>query len=751
MNRTTRFLLTAIPFLFLVSCSPLRNLGPDAVLLRKNVIKSDQRKINDDLKRILKQKPNRKMLSMVRFHLGVHTLFNRGRERKWKTWFKTSIGEPPVLLDTTLTLKSRNQIKQYMLNHGYFNAEVTTETHISKKRKAKVTYNVSSGKPYRIRKVTYVIPDTKIAKLVQDDASNTLIGTNHVFNTRVLQEERERITSVIKNNGYYFFTQQYISYKIDSGLNANEVVIYLQLQNPVARGDTTRQAAHVPYRIGKVFMTPDHRPSGSPPDGLADTIRYLDKAFIYTSGKHNFRPAVLSRNTFILSDSLYRLKAHERTYEYLSELGTFRFVNIGFRVDSAYKDPTINGYINLTPNFRQNYRVEIEGTHNGGNLGAAGSFVYTNRNIFKGAELFELRLKTALEDQKNFAGVEEKFLVFNTYEFGPELNLTIPVKGSKKVYRFSTSYNLQNRPEFNRRLINFSSGVALRRKRSFTLLLNPIELNFVKVRQSEEFRTILEEINDPGLSESYDDHLIPAGVYSFILNTQRLDEPGNFFYFRMNFETAGFLIRMAQEAAGNVTERDSNYSIFNNTYAQYIRPDADFRFYQIIDDKNTLVYRLAGGVGIPYWNSSQLPFEKSFFAGGANDLRAFVARGLGPGTFDDPVDVQQNGEIKINANAEYRFDIFKILKGALFADAGNVWLLEDAADRPGGKFRSDRFLKEIALGAGFGVRFDFNYFVVRLDVGFPVRDPRNAEQDRWVHRNLKWRDATTNFGIGYPF
>jgi outer membrane protein assembly factor BamA len=679
--------------------------------------------------------------------LGVYTLFDSGKDTRLKRWARNTIGEQPVLLDTALTTKSRVQIKQFMLNNGYFNAEVTDSTRIRRNRKATVVYTIRSHAPYTVRSVAYEVEDTALAGLVKSGADPSLIVPGAVFSTANLQAERERIAARLKNHGYFHFTQQYITYKIDSAFGTNEVAVYLQVSNP--GGDTAR---HHRYGIGRVYVKPDYNPNA--PGAETDTAVFDDRYFLYRARPRNFRPRVLSRHIFLRPDTLYSLRAHEKTYEYLSELGNFRFVNMRFDVDSgalARGQRRLNAFVQLTPNYRQNYRVEIEGTHNGGNLGMAGSFIYSNRNLFRGAELFELRLKAALEDQKNFTGAEEKLLLFNTYDIGPEARITIPIRGRELVVQSSIAYNVQNRPEFNRSLVTFSGGFAWRKSRYVTLLWNPLELNFVQVKQDPDFSLILEQINDPGLSDSYDDHLIPSGVGSFIFNTQALERRMSFFYFRLNLESAGMQVRVGQWLAGNITRRDSSYEFLGNAYAQYLRPDADFRFYHVLDENNTIVYRLAGGVGMPYWNSSAMPFEKNFFAGGANDLRAFVARSIGPGGYDDPLDVQQSGEIKLNANVEYRFDIFKILEGAFFADAGNVWLLKEDANRPGGKFEAGHFLGQMALGSGFGLRFDFNYFVVRLDIGFPFRDPRNPAGDRWVYSDLKPRDATTNIGIGYPF
>lgn len=771
MIRNNHFFLFVIVLMLLYSCSPVRKMGPNAVLLNKNVIKSDEPKYHDGINGILKQKPNRRILGVFRFHLGVYTLFNQGKDTKVKAWFRRTVGEEPVLLDTLLTERSRVQIKQYMENKGYFNAEVTDTTVYKRKgTRAKVYYFIKAGRPYTIREIRYIIKDTMIRAIVMSDTASSLVKRGKNYDTEMFQGERERVTTLLKNHGYFYFTQQFINYRVDSALKSFSVDVNYYINNPsVASDDSLNgfQGRHQPYNISRVFVKSDYDPLKSTTSIYTDTVHKNENTFLFKQGKYPFRPTVLSNKIYLKENELYTLEEHENTYNSLSELGNFRFINVNFERDSIRIDslpnPSLTCFINLTPGLRQGYRVEIEGTHNGGNLGTAGSLIYSNRNVFRGAELVEFKFKAAFEDQRSFSGEEQKIFLFNTYEFGPELSISIPrllwpfksfkpkYKSASPITNFTVSYNLQQRPEFFRRTANFSASFSFKQSRYVSHQFAPAEINFVIVKQDDSFRDILLEIGDQGLIESYDDHLIAGGRYSFILNTQQLNKLKNFIYLRFNLESAGNSIRLADELSGRVTKKDSSYAVFNNIYAQYLKPDFDLRYYHLINENSTLVYRFAAGIGIPYLNSKALPFEKSFFAGGANDLRAFSARTLGPGSYSDERNVQQSGEIKLNANVEYRFDIFRVLQGAFFADAGNVWLTKEDVGRPGGKFDSDKFLNEIAIGSGIGFRFNFTYFIFRLDFGFPMRDPRMEESKRWVYKKLQLRDGVANFGIGFPF
>ncbi|HKR06992.1 MAG TPA: BamA/TamA family outer membrane protein [Bacteroidia bacterium] len=739
-------------------------MGDNAILLNKNIIKVDNSSLKEGIRPIIKQKPNRKILGVFRFHLGVYNLANRWH---WG-WVKRTIGEEPVLLDTALTTRSVKQIKQYMENIGYYNAEVRDSIAYVSKHKANVIYYITENAPYKVKSFFFSIKDPVIDSIVNAENKNTLIHTGDNYDTGIIQKERERITTILKNTGFYAFNQQYIAFKIDSSLKSKSVNIYMTVSNPFEIIKDTiasvKSQNHIQYSINKIYVRTDYDPLNINERVSFDTLNYNNYYFLSSSGHFNFRPSPLARNIFFKSGELYRLSDHENTYRSLGDLGNFRFINIKFETDSEAlmkNENKLNCYVLLTPLSKQSYKIELEGTHNGGNLGALVNIIYLNKNTFRGAETFDFRIKTAFENLKN-APIEEnkKILFFNTYEFGPEARLNIPrvvslFRPKNKSVISSTelimSYNLQQRPEFYRRIADFSAGAIYKFSNYFRFQAYPAEVNFVSVKPDPVFQQKLEEIGDPALTSSYEDHLITDGRYSLIFTSQELNRAKSFIFLRLNFEAAGNSLRLKDELTGRVAKKDSSYTFLNNHYAQYIKPDADFRFYFVPDANNTVVYRLAGGIGVPYLNSRSLPFEKSFYAGGSNDLRAFFARTIGPGSYFKET-IQQTGEIKINSNIEYRFDIFKILQGAFFVDAGNVWLTHEDANRPGGKFEWNKFYNEIAIGAGYGFRFNFTFFIFRYDLGYKFRDPTHPENDGWVYDDLHlFQGVTSNFGIGYPF
>src|SRR6185436_10185569 len=470
---------------------------------------------------------------------------------------------------------------------------------------------------YKIQSFFFSVKDPVIDSIVNAEKKNTLIHLEDNYDTGILQKERERITAILKNTGFYSFNQQYIAFKIDSSLKTKRVNVYMTVSNPYEGSKDSvsinKNQNHIQYTINKIYVRTDYDPLNIYDTTRPDTLEYNSYYFLSSSGYFNYRPAALTRNIFFKIGELYHLSDHENTYRSLGDLGNFRFINIRFETDTealAVNEHKLNCFILLTPLLKQSYKVELEGTHNGGNLGFAWNFIYSNKNTFRGAETFDLKIKTALENLRN-APIEEsdKILLFNTYEIGPEVRLNIPRVVSflrpknKSVIsstEFTASYNLQQRPEFFRRIVDFSAGAIYKFSNYVRFQAYPFEVNFVSVKPDPVFQQKLEDIGDPALTSSYEDHLITDGRYSLIYTTQELNRVKSFIFFRLNFESAGNSIRLTDQLTGRVTKKDSSYTFLNNHYAQYIKPDADFRFYFVPDANNTVVYRLAGGIGLPY-------------------------------------------------------------------------------------------------------------------------------------------------------
>ncbi len=755
------FFPAIICIIFFSSCNGLRKLGDGQYLLNKSTIKTDRSEYKEEMGGILKQKPNRRILGIFRFHLGIYNLANQGKDTtKFKEWVKRTIGEEPVLVDSKLTQRSTDQLNIYMHNHGYFHAMVSDTTIYKRRHKANVIYTIKSGIPYKVRSVKYNIKDELLTPYILRDTANCLIKPGKNYDYGNMQLERDRITSYLKNNGYYFFNNLYITYQVDSGLGSNQVDIYLQVARP-SNVEEDVQINHQQYSVANVYIQTDHDPIAVKQIPPTDTINTKGYFFTSTSKISQIKNEQLLRHIFILPQELFRQADLERTYKRLQDLSVFKFINIKYSKTAAGDSLICN--ILLTPSPGQDYKLEAEGTNTGGNLGVAGNISYRNKNMFRGAELFEFRMKGGLEAQRDISDSTQEntnLTLFNTYEIGPTVSLGVPrilfpglrdYKFNSPLSNISTSYNYQQRNEYKRTLANLSLSYTWKETSKKQHYIYPAEINFVKVTLQPSFRTKLIELGDPALLNSYEDQLITNGRYSFIYNSQDLRKIKNYIYFKTSVEYAGNTLWLADRIAGNNTTEGQQVAIFSVPYAQYLRPEFNFNFYQVFSPSTQMVYHLEAGVGYAYGNSELVPFEKSFFAGGANNLRAWRARSIGPGIYSNNKIFEKNGDVKVNANLEYRFDIFRKLEGALFLDAGNVWLIKNDAGRPGGQFKADLFLDQMAIGSGIGLRLDFTFFILRFDWGIKLKDPIRPAGERWIIQSLSTKDTVINFGIGYPF
>jgi outer membrane protein assembly factor BamA len=769
------FALLVAALFILPACNPYKQLSEGEYLLHRNHVKSDVNldegiEANEGVNSIIKQKANRRILGIFRFHLSVYTIGNKGKANKFKNWLKNTVGEVPVILDTTLTSKSTRQIKLYMNSHGYFNSQVG-DTTIYKKKKAIVKYSIKGGSPYLIKNVKRFSEDSVIHQLVLFDTINSLIKPRAIYNEDVLQKERERLTTLMRNHGYFYFNQQYISYRVDTSFANYQLDIYLDINKQLLYDSLGKNSLgelnHTKHYINNIYVKTDYNALSTISSTNNDTIKKNEFYFISSSTLYCIKPTTLIDHINLNSESLFTQKSVDNTYRQLNSLGLYKFTNINFvpvKNDSLIST-SLDAYINLSPLPKQDYKFELEGTNNGNNLGIGGDISYRNKNLFCGGENYEVKLRGALEQQKNFvSGTEDQqFAFFNTYEAGIENRFKIPKSyiinewfkkrnGSPQTV-FTGIFNTQNRPEFKRSIFDFSSSLEFSYSNYTKLILTPFQLNFVTVKLDEQFLTNLILLDDPVLLSSYDNHLIANGKATILYNNQELGKQKNFFFIRGNFELAGNSLRALSQAVNDSSSLDAfnRYKVFDKPFAQYIRPDLDLRYYQILNQNSSIVYRISGGIGIAYLNSRILPFEKSFYAGGSNDLRAYRARSVGPGAYNASLNFERIGDIKINANIEYRFDIFRILKGAFFADAGNIWLRTKENSQPGAEFKANKFLSQMAIGSGVGFRFDFTFFIFRLDVGVPLKDPAFPEGERWLFKSLQFKDLTYNLGIGYPF
>ena len=772
--------LLCVTLFLLIGCNVTKNLESKEYLLIKNKIQISDRSIPaEDIEPYIQQQPNKKSLGLFRTNIAIYNMGSKGNDSKFKTWLRKNVGTEPVILDTSSVTASLKQMNLYLGNKGFFQS-VSTDSIIYKKKKATVIYRIRALKPYKIKKLLYAIPDTQVAAFVYMDTSKCLIRRGNNFDSYILDDERTRVTNNLQNHGFFRFSTAFIKYSIDTNLRMHQCEITLEIINQVVPSfdlfTTVRQVPHKRYFINKVYVYPefDHLINFT---GIYDTLVKVYQSpeknhppnTYYFLFKDQFRvkPRTIAQSIFVTPLSHYNLLDVEQSYSQLSSLQVFKYINIQFKEDQHLKGLTlhdkdlINCHVELSRAPAQSFSVTTDGTNSGGAFGVQASLGYQNRNIFRGAQIFRINLSGSLQMQASEGTTVKSF--FNTIELGANAGLTFPQflipirpetlpKNFKPKTIISIGYNYQHQLHFDRHISNISFGYSWVQNEKIKHVLNPVEVSLVKVYPDAYFIDTLNSTQDIRVKNQYTDHMVAGLKYTFTFSNQKFNKAKDFQYIRANLETGGNLIYGFDKLLN--VQMDSVYYLFGLPYSQYIRPDVDFRYYNILGKDHWMVYRFYGGIGIPYGNSSLLPFEKAFIAGGANGMRGWRMYTLGPGTYKNvyaDFNYNQIGDIQLEANIEYRFPVYQWIRGALFLDAGNIWLLQDSKDLPGGKFTFPEFFSQIALDGGIGIRFDFDFFIFRFDPAIPLRIPSYPSSDHWYFNKMQIKDIVWNFGIGYPF
>lgn len=762
-----------------------------------------------DLVPYIRQVPNKQIFGR-KFYLGLYNLSNIKKEKWPHNWLR-NIGEPPVIFDPSSATKSKEQIKSYVYSKGYFDGIVTDSVKTNNK-KSDVFYNVSLHRPYTIHNLTYEIADSNIKNLCYFDSVNCLIIRGKPYDVNILQAERLRFERFIRDHGFFGFTNDFISFGVDSTAGNRQVNIRYIVRNFTKVDDNNRviSSPFAIYTVKNIYIFPDYIPKEALASGEQyfhgmDTIFYKGYYFVTTKRNQEVKYDLIIKSLYINAGSVYNVTNSEQTQTHLQALKVYRLVNINFSDDKENKniedlDLLLNCNIYLTLLSEQSYKIELEGTNSAGNLGGALNFVYQHKNLFNGAELLSTSLKGA------YSVIKLNDTLRSVEEYGFETSLKYPKfilpffksVGFIEKYNPSTtltaSFNYQNMPYYTRSLANASFGYDWKagRNKYQEHIVNPLVFNFVNVLKiNKEFE---KKINNSSYqASSYKDVLIIGGNYSFIYNNQKIQNSKDYWFLRVNAETAGNIVGLIdvmaggkktqgnkRDADGNLIDTTKLYRIIGLPFAQYVRTDVDLRYYYRFNDASSMAYRAFAGVGVPYGNSREIPFERQYFGGGANGIRAWQVRTLGPGSYNPnrPVSsgdstssrvfLNETADIKLEANVEYRFKLFWILESAIFLDAGNIWTFNRDDARVGSQFRFDKFYKDIAVGTGTGFRFDFKFVIARVDIGMKLRDPLNSRSlaagqegllvnprpgSRWIFLNGPYKrdDFTIVFGIGYPF
>lgn len=719
----------------LSSCSASKFISENEYLLDKVELKSTEKGFDAAvLGPYIKQKANSKWFSIFKIPLATYSLAGKDTA-KWINRTLRNIGEEPVIYDVNQAIQSQRDLLAAMHNMGYMHASVLLDTR-TKGKKITTTYTITPGQAYFIDNVHYIIDDDSIANLLKIEQPNSKfhITKGTKFSVDKLDNIRKRISDYLLNSGFYRFNKDFIQFTVDSAANSQLLDVTMHLYPYRAYNDAPA-VFHPRYKVGRIDY-------------------HTDNANGY------LRRKIMLNNTALVQNDFFSEQKLQRTYNNFAKLGAVRYTNIQF--EEVPDSQVLNTLIELTMNKPSSVSFQPEGTNTAGDLGAAVSLTYTNKNLFHGSELLSIELRGAYEAIKGLEGYNDQ----NYKEYGIETRLAFPrfvapflshsfTRNSQATSELSLSWNLQNRPEFHRRV--FSAAWRYRWEEAHHNLsyrFDLLDLNYVSMPWiSETFKR--DYLDDEGnrnaiLRYNYEDLFIMKLGFGLSYNDGS-DAV------RANVESSGNLLNSLSHIAKFKTNSNGQNTLFGIAYAQYAKMDVDYTHLFKFDEHNTLAAHIGLGIAYPYGNSKILPFEKRYFSGGANSVRGWNVRGLGPGKFkgkDGRIDfINQTGDMKLDFNLEYRTHMFWKLDGAVFVDAGNIWTLKEYADQPGGKFTFNEFYKQIAVAYGVGLRLNFDYFILRMDMGMKAINPAyesKAEHYALVHPNFS-RDFAFHFAVGLPF
>jgi len=774
--------------LALAGCSSTRHVPQGQFLLDKVTISvEDTSKVSTKrLFNYLKQVPNHKVLGLTRLQLGIYNLSGRDSSSSFNRWLRR-IGEEPVIYDSLLADQSARQLRLALVNDGYNDARVEYHTESKKKRKINVIYHLYPGDPHMIETIRYEFDDPHLRETVLSDSLSLPVKEGMTLNLNALDAQRAVVAERMRENGYFAFTKEHVSFIADTIAGSKRVDLTMIVRNPKAAPEQETQLPASPaeqvlesitdhrrYVYRRVIVVPDFSPgdnTGNFTFSGRDTINCQGLEILYGPDPY-LSAKTLAEQIYIRPGQLYSTSGIDRTYEALNRLTILRYVNILTRPAGRIGDmEALDAFILLSRTKKMGVTIELEGTNSEGDFGVGGGLTYQHRNLAHGGENLSFKLRGAYE---SLSGDFENLINDSYTELASEVGITFPkfmapfLKSSfKQKMRASTEFAVtfmrQERPEYTRVIAGAAwrykwSDRTNRTRRTFDL----IDINVVNLPHSTiDFIDNIAPDN-PLLRYSYEDHFIMRMGYTWhhtnrrpaISTFERMEPQINTYTVRAAAETAGSLLYAISSLTGQ-KRQDGAYKIFGIQYAQYLKGEIDYTINHRFSDRNSLSFHAGGGIAFPYANSSMVPFEKRFYAGGANGVRGWSVRTLGPGAYDTRNSVSdfinQCGDISLILNLEYRNKLFWVFEGAVFIDAGNIWTIKNYPNQPGGFFRFKSFYKEIAAAYGIGVRMDFNYFLLRFDMGVKAHNPA-ANQERWPLLHPSWsRDVSFHFSVGYPF
>ncbi|NII85442.1 BamA/TamA family outer membrane protein [Pedobacter sp. SG908] len=771
MRKLIRPLLFLLACLVWAACSSTKSLKPGQILYTGAEVKinpdssgkiDNEKQVKTDLEAKTRPRPNKSILG-IKFKLGIYNLAGEPKKPKgFRNWLRRQ-GEAPVLLNDVKLKYNNDVLSSYLISEGYLQANVTGDT-VVKEKKGKAIYTAVTGQRYKINKINFP-PDTGVlTKIINANKDKTLLKVGDYYDIDTYKNERIRIDNDLKENGYFYFSPDYLIMQVDSTIGKNLVNVSVKVK------DIAPDAALKPYTIKNINIYPNYSLRRDNTLRKLKPLQYND--FNIFDDRNTFKPRLFDRLVFFQKGEPYNRKDHNQSLNRMVNVGAFQDVRAEFLPVDSFKNNQLDLNIYLTPLKKNSLTFSVTGTSKSNNfVGSEVKVTQTTRNLFRNAEQLDISLSGGFETQTKGTSLGK-----NSLSLTAEGKLTfprfiVPFYKPNSTNAFipktiaSLSYQMLNRgSEYTLHAFKGQYGYNFKENQYKEHNFNPISISYVSTSFPDTATRDKIYEQNPLLRTTLESQFIIGSNYNFTYTNQMEDSRRNNTYFFGGLETGG-------NVWGLFTPKDENgqRSIFNKPLTQFIRVEADLRDYYKITRNLIWANRLNLGYGYAYGNSSSMPFVKQFFAGGSNDIRAFPARTLGPGTYkvrDDAIFADQGGDIKLMLNSELRFKIVSVLYGALFVDAGNIWLRKEDLGEPGkpetarlgSGFKLKNAFNELAVGTGAGLRVDVSIFVVRLDVAFPVRKPYLPEGQRWVFDdiafgNKDWRKQNLifNIGIGYPF
>ena len=751
----------------LTACHITRVVPDGEQLLVKNRIdRGDVHGVDlSDEGKNLKQKPNRKLLGFIKFHLWAYQYGKKGlgirKKQRALRRLAEKVGEPPVLIDSNKIKISAQKLSDFYFGKGYFKNKVwfTVKPKLGYKKRAKVIYHADLNNPYQIQKLKYLTSSKIMEGILRSNSAQQRLNIGQRIDFQNIEYERNRITELFRNRGFYTFNSSHIDFEIDTSLVENQASVVLNIRN------LNEKYAHTQHKIERILVKIDDA-------SQQDTILYQGIQFL--EGSYYINPSTLSKNIIFRVGELYQAEQVQKTYANLLSMDLFEFVTIRFNPSSEDSTSLLTAEIILQTAPKHDFtwepqaiytdRSDVVQSTSDQNFGIANNFRINNRNVFGSGESFSLSSLTAFETQirKDNNG--------NLNGFRQSVNAELKIPSlvyferkkisqtfTKKNTRINLSFLHDRNVSFTRNVIPFNFTYAFSKNR-FSFGITPLRISVNQAIINPDFLSTLDNSGQFYTSQLLTNNII-AGPKATIHWNNKTSKSRSYWQIKSNaLELSGNLTSLYFDLFTNETGK--NREIFGVKYSQYARSDVDLSYTFIWDENNSLAYRFNTGVGLPYGNTEFLPFERRFFVGGGNSLRAWRPRTIGPGGYRDSsnaISIEKTGEVLLQASAEYRFDIIdKLIDGAIFFDAGNIWNFTKDENFPDGEFRFNRFYKELALNSGVGIRFDFSYVVFRVDWGISLHDPSLVDDERWIIKYFsrnRWvfDHSAVNFAIGFPF